>query len=260
MMRVAAFGFLLLLASCPALGCTCESYQQPLCTKLRSYKGSALFLGMAQKIESQTVVFGNDKVRMQVVTFLVEESLSGIDGKTVTVTSFTTRRMCGYRFRKAVRYLVDASETADSTYLTTAGRSGFRSRLDVNSCGMTAPADYASDSIRFLRTVQNNPNGAIVFGTVKQYGKGSTFVSSNNKAVSGSSVLLQALPDALLQNETREAPVDSSGYYEFVGLPGGVYTHTVSVPVGLTGVLQHTVELQSGGCAQLDVRVQAHGQ
>ena len=181
---------------------------------------------------------------VQVVILSVEEAFAGVDGKTVTVTSFADAGMCGYRFRKGWRYLVDASEVADSAYLATGGKSGFRSHLDVSSCGLTAPADYAIDSIRFLRTAQKNPNGSILFGTVKQYIKGSTFVSLDNKPVAGASVSLEAPPDGLLHVERRQAPVDSNGYYEFTGLPEGIYTHTVHVPPGFTGVLQHTVEIQ----------------
>ncbi len=172
-MRIFACGFVLLLASWPALGCTCDSYQKPLCEQLRSYKGSALFVGVVQRIDRKTVTFGIDKVRVQVVTLSIEEAFSGVEGKNVKVTSFFDVGMCGYRFRKGLRYLVDAREVADSTYLATGAKSGFRSHLDVGSCGLTAPADYAIDSIRFLRTVQKNPNGAIVFGTVKQYVNGS---------------------------------------------------------------------------------------
>jgi hypothetical protein len=259
-MRFSAWGLHWLLATTHALACTCVPPEQPLCKQLRLYSGSALFVGVVQKVDHKTIMFGGNKVRQQVVTLLVEEAFAGVEGKTVTITSFAEGGMCGVRFQKGLRYLVDAGEIADSTYLGTAGRSGLRSRLDVNSCGMTSPADYVTDSIRFLRTVKNNPTGAILFGTVKQYGKGSSFVSLNNKAVAGTSVSLQALPDALHGNQTRKTPVDSSGYYEFVGLPSGVYTHTVEAPAGFTGVLQHNVELEASGCAQVDVRVHPQGQ
>lgn len=254
-MRLCAWGVLWLLATCPALACSCVPYEQPFCEKLKSYNGSALFVGVVQKIDHKRVMFGGSKLRQQVVTLRVEEVFAGLREKTVKVTTFDEGGMCGIRFRKGVRYLVDAGEIADSRYLATGGRSGFRSRLDVNSCGMTSPADYVTDSIRFLKTAKNNPGRAILFGTVKQYGEGSTFVSLDNKAVAGTSVTLQASPDALLKNETRKTAVDSTGYYEFVGLPGGVYTHTVHVPDGFTGALQHIVELSASSCAQVDVRV-----
>ena len=102
---------------------------------MRSYSGSALFVGVVKKIDHKTIVFGGKKVHQQVVTLSVEDAFAGVEGETVTVTSFAG--MCGVRFRKGLRYLVDAGEIWDSTYLATAGRSGFRSRLDVNSCGMT---------------------------------------------------------------------------------------------------------------------------
>jgi hypothetical protein len=195
-----------------------------------------------------------------VVTFSIEKAFAGVEGKTVTVTSFEEGGMCGFRFRKGLRYLVDAGQIADSSYLASRGASGFRSHLDVGSCGMTTPAEYAADSIRFLRTHSRYPQADIVFGTVKQYVNGATFVSLRNKPIVGASVLVESAPDELLHSQKLETTVDSSGYYEFLGLPDGTYTHTVRVPVGFAGELQHTLNIKAGGCAQVDVRVRAEQQ
>jgi hypothetical protein len=231
-------GFLFLLANYPAFACTCIP-GPPLCQQLRSYKGSALFLGIAEKIQYKTVIVDKISFRQQVVSFTVEDAFAGVRSKTITVTQ---PPMCGYVFHKGVRYLVDAYRTSESS-------------LEVSSCGLTTPAATAADSIHFLRTLRQSQTGSIVFGTVKQYIKGSTFVSLNNKPVAAASVLLRAAPDSLLRGEERLAAVDSNGYYEFVGLPEGVYTHTVKVPEGFTGVLQHTVEIKKDSCAEVDVRV-----
>ena len=234
-------GFLFLAAGCPTFACTCDPGQVAVCQRLRSYQGSALFLGVAEEIRYKTVVLDKMSFRQQVVRFSVEDAFAGVRSKTIAVTE---PPMCGYVFQKGVRYLVDAHGTTESS-------------LEVNSCGMTTPAEYAADSIHFLRTLKQNQTGAIVFGTVKQYVKGSTFVSLNNKPVAGASVLLRATPDGLQRTEERRAAVDSDGYYEFVGIPEGTYTHTVKVPEGFTGVLQHTVEIKNDSCAQVDVRVNA---
>jgi hypothetical protein len=231
-------GILLLLASCPAFGCTCVP-GQPLCQQLRSYHGSALFVGVAEEVRYETVVADNVSFRQQVVRFSVEDAFAGVRSKTETTVK--SGPICGYVFHKGVRYLVDAEGTESS--------------LEVGSCGMTAPAEYVADSIHFLRTLRQHQSGAIVFGTVKQYVEGSTFVSLNNKPVAGASVSLRTAPNALLHAEEKRATVDSNGYYEFVGLPEGRYTHTVQVPDGFTGILQHTVEVKMDSCAQVDVRV-----
>ena len=257
-MRVSACGLLWLLATYPALACTCISDQKSLCEQLRSYNGSALFVGVVQKIDNKTVLFGGNKVRQQVVTLSVEEAFAGVDGKTATVTSFAG--MCGFRFRKGLRYLVDAGQIADSTYLASRGASGYRAHLNVGSCGLTASAELAADSIRFLRTHGRNPHGGIVFGTVKQYANRATFVSLSNKPISGASVLVESAPDELNHRKRVETIVDSSGYYEFVGLPDGIYTHTVQVPTGFAGELRHELNIKEGGCAQVDVRVRAEHQ
>lgn len=259
-MRASACGLLCLLATYSALACTCDLGQTPLCEQLRSYNGSALFVGVVQKIDNKTVFFGGNKVHQQVVTLSVEEPFAGVDGKTATVTSFAEPGMCGFRFRKGSRYLVDADQITDSTYLASRGASGYRTHLNVDSCGMTTSAELAEDSIRFLRTHGRNPHGGILFGTVKQYADSATFVSLSNKPVSGASVLVESAPDGLLQSKKLETIVDSSGYYEFVGLPDGIYTHTVQVPPGFAGELRHTLNIKEGGCAQVDVRVRAEHQ
>jgi hypothetical protein len=249
--HLAAWCFLILLARSPAFGCFCDPLgPPPMCQQLRPYKGSALFLGVVTDIQYRKVSFGNALVREQLVSFSIEQVFAGIQGKTVTLTSFSDAGMCGYPFRKGLSYLVDATYQSYDA-------SGGAPQLSVNSCGMTAPAAYAADSIHFLRTIRRNPHGGVVFGTIKQYVKGSTFVSLNNKAIGGTSVLLDAAPNALLNAENREAVVDSTGWYEFVGLPEGAYTVTAQVPSEFHGVLQHTVELQRDGCAQVDVRVHA---
>jgi len=184
-------------------------------------------------------------VREQVISFVIEEAFVGIEGKNVTLTSFADASRCGYRFRKGSRYLVDANY----------GASGSAPHLTVSSCGMTATAEDSMEEIRFLKTAKHNPHGGILFGTVKQYVEGSTFVSPNNKPVTGASVILIAEPNALLRAKKRETAVDSTGWYEFVDLPEGIYTSTVQVPEGFSGVLQHTAELRRDGCAQVDVRV-----
>ena len=259
-MRVSACGLLWLLATYPALACTCVPDQKPLCEQLRSYNRSALFVGVVLKIDNKTVFFGGNKVRQQVVTLSVEEAFAGVDGKTATVTSFAEPGMCGFRFGKGLRYLVDAGQIADSTYLASRGASGYRAHLNVDSCGLTESAELAADSIRFLRTHGQNPHGGIVFGTVKQYADRATFVSLSNKPVSGASVLIESAPDELLHSQKVETIVDSSGYYEFVGLPDGIYTHKVQVPTGFAGELRHTLKIKEGGCAQVDVRVRAERQ
>jgi hypothetical protein len=193
---------------------------------------------------------GDAKLKEQLTTFSIHEVSAGIEGAKVTLKSFVDAGMCGYRFSKGVRYLVDV------TYPSYEG-SDRAPQLSVSSCGMTAPATEATDSIRFLRTTRQNPHGGIVFGSVKQYVKGSTFVSLHNQAIKGASVLLQPVPNALLNTEKREAIVDSTGWYEFTELPEGVYKVTAQVPSGFRAVLEHTVEIQPDGCAQVDIRAHA---
>ena len=212
--------------------------------------GSRLFVGVATRIRYRTVRLGDARLKEQVTTFSIQEVFAGTKGGTITLKSFADAGMCGYRFRKGVSYLVDA------THQSYEG-SDRALQLSVSSCGMTSPATEAADLIRFLKTARQNMNGGIIFGSVKQYVKGSTFVSLHNQAIEGASVLLQAAPNALLNTGKREAIVDSTGWYEFTELPEGVYKVTTQVPSGFRAVLEHTVEIQPDGCAQVDIRAHA---
>ncbi len=251
MRHLVSLCFLILVASISALGCTCDMVDPaPLCQQLRSYKGSFLFLGVVTDIRHRQVAVGDHRVKEQVVTFSIQEVFAGVQSKAITLTSFADAGMCGYRFRKGASYLVDATYQSYEA-------AGSAPQLSVNSCGPTAPASEAEDSIRFLRTVKQNPHGGVIFGTVKRYVNGSTFVSLNNQPIEGASVRLKGAPNALLNAEKREAVVDSTGWYKFVGLPEGVYAVTAQVPSGFQRVLEHTVELGRDGCAQVDIRAHA---
>lgn len=214
------------------------------------YKGSVLFLGVVTDIQYRKVTVGNTPVTEQVASFSIQEVFAGAPSKTIKLTSFADAAMCGYRFRKGVSYLVDATYQFYEA-------AGSAPQLSVNSCGPTARASEAEDSIRFLRTLKQNPHGGVVLGTVKRYVNGSTFVSLNNQPIAGASVLLKGTPNALLNIEKREVVVDSTGWYEFVGLPEGVYAVTAQVLRGFQAVLEHTVELGRDGCAQVDIRAHA---
>jgi hypothetical protein len=234
-----------------ALGCTCDMLDPaPLCQQLRSYKGSVLFLGVVTDIRYRKVTVGNAPIREQLISFSIQEVFAGVESKTIRLTSCADAAMCGYRFRKGASYLVDATYQSYEA-------AGSAPQLSVNSCGLTAPASEAEDSIRFLRTVKQVPHGGVVFGTVKRYVNGSTFVSLNNQPIESVSVLLQGAPNALLNAEKRVVVVDSTGWYELVGLSEGVYAATAQVPRGFRAVLEHTVELGRDGCVQLDIRAQA---
>ena len=234
-----------LMWSAAAIACTCDLDPAPECQRLRSPSHDrALFLGTAKSIRYRSVAVGNTTVPQQLTTFDVEDTFSGIRGKSVEIRSFVKPGMCGLRFRKGIKYFVEAWSNEGA--------------WTASSCGMTTTADWRSDSIHYLRTLRQHPEGAIVFGTVKQYVKGSTFVSLNNKPIPGTTISLELMPNALLNKDKKEVTADSSGSYEFTGLQAGVYSVTVSVPAGFTGIFQHQIELQENGCAQVDVR--AHPQ
>jgi len=244
-MRTGWFLAALLVYCTPVAACTCEIGLVPQCQQLRSFPPARrLFLGTAESIRYRSVTVGNTTVPQQLTIFSVEDTFGGSRDKSVEIRSFIKPGMCGFRFHEGTKYFVDAWNDGGT--------------WSASSCGMTTTANWASDAIHYLRTLREHPQGAIIFGTVKQYVKGSTFVSLNNRPIPGTTVVLESMPNAPMQKPKQEAAADGSGWYEFAGLQAGMYSVTANVPAGFTGVFRHQIDVQENGCAQVDVR--AHPQ
>jgi hypothetical protein len=142
--------------------------------------------------------------------------------------------MCGYRFKKGQSYLVDAR--------------GSEALLHAGACGITSSTREAQDAIRLLRTLKEHNDGAVIFGTVKQYIGKPNFVALNNRPISGAIVTLDS------EGKSRNASVDKTGWYQFTGLPSGNYKVTATLPTELSGANQHTIEVLANGCSQIDFR------
>jgi hypothetical protein len=248
-MRILASAILaVFLSSVIASACTCIDTPTPPCERLRAYRGAVLFLGQVKSIRTERIFLEPDNypIKQQVVTFTVQESFAGnVGGEVVIKDSVPGNGSCGFPFQSRAVYLVDARFSNDN-------------QLHNSSCGFTSSRADASDTLGFLRTLTRNPVGAIIFGTVKQYVGQRNFVSPLNRAVEGAEVTVDALPDVLAPvHQNRRVFVDSSGWYEFVGLDAGQYTVHVTLPAGFSEVRDQDFRLDSNSCSQLDFRTES---
>jgi len=174
-------------------------------------------------------------VRQQVVSFAIEDAFAGIQGKSVTVASFAAASMCGYPFHKGRTYLVDAIYESNEAL---GAEVVFECQLVRNDhiCLHTQKT-----SIRFLRTLRQNPRGGILFGTVKQYVKGSTFVSLNNKPIAGSSVLLQAARMGFSIPRKRAPQLIQRAGTNLLDFPKASIPSPREYQADFAGTLNHTV-------------------
>jgi hypothetical protein len=232
-------GFIVLLVATAASACTCVDLYPPVpvCEQVKT-KRASLFLGKVEHIGFKTVLLPPDNfpVKMQVVTFEVLQTFGSAHGTKLVVTDWAPGNgSCGFRFVRGQMYLVDASVQADDN------------ALHLNSCGHTAEVSEAEDLVRFLRSVRGN-DGAIIFGTVKEYIGEKNFVATRNKPIPGVTVIARGV------DGNKVVVTNSDGWYFIPQLGAGGYTVQVELSPQYRPAQPYTFALSSGGCAQVDFR------
>lgn len=207
------------------------------CQQLQRQKSDALFVGTVESIRYGRVPWGGKSVRIQIVSFSVKESFRGPAKNPLIVRTYAVPGMCGYRFDQGKTYLVDASGPVESLW--------------TYSCGFTQQAEYASNDIRFLEILKGNPQGAVVYGTVKRYVGKPNFVSPQNEPLAGIKLLLTNNADAFTHVETT---TDSSGFFKFVQLPESNYSIRAERPGPFLGINTHDFDVKENSCAEMDFR------
>ena len=241
---------LLLMAPLAASACTCviDPFVST-CSKLRSFKGSALFVGTVLSIRQLPATTVDYISVQQQVKFAKLDSFFGSVGGTVTVTEdVPSGGSCGFPFKQGKTYLVEAN--------------GPHSDLHTGVCGLTSgPLNpQTAESIRFLKVVRDHPSGGIVFGTIRGYAGERNFVAERNRPLKEATVLLDVLPDRLPpMHERKEVSTDASGWYFFADLPAGEYTIGIVRPQGFLTPKSQTFRLDVNGCSQLDFRAAREG-
>ena len=106
--------------------------------------------------------------------FTIEESLKGINQKTVDVATGGGGGDCGYPFKSGERYLVYAYKSegaaldASISRTVIGGSSGMAAPLTANICSRTRPLSEATDDIELIRALNLGRPQTRIFGQVSQ--------------------------------------------------------------------------------------------
>lgn len=238
------FTFVLILTIWGTLGfsqaveaCSCIP-ERPVCEKF-GYS-TAVFLGKA--IGGTIRESGNDengKRHFYVtgrVTFQIEEAFSGVKGrKTVAVQSGGP---CGTGFMQEGRYLIFASgENAD--------------QLGTSMCSGNRPLEYASDDLRFLRTLPPEGSGARLYGKITRDLKEKD--AEGNRKTEGIYGIKLTIESS--NGESLVAETDQQGNYEITGLKPGDYKVKANLPDGYKKGRYNSDEkfsVKDRGCANVN--------
>jgi hypothetical protein len=140
------------------------------------------------------------------VTFEVEESFIGVQGKSVFVTSGGD--LCGYPFSKGHEYLVY-------------GRRLQNGEIYVSISSGTKWKKEANEDLKYLRGLSTAPSGARIYGTVFRYNEPTNpriMAIRGGTAAAGQKIAFRG------SQKNYEVAVDAQGKFEIPAIPPGRYT------------------------------------
>jgi hypothetical protein len=212
--------------------------KRPACELAWADYVSAVFLGTATEVRDIAPVASDITAKWE-VTFKVREVFRGNPEQIVTV--LTGGDNCGFPFSKGREYLVFANRRPDG-------------HLYVSICAGSKFANEATDDLKYLRGLSNEPSGSTIFGTAFRYAKPLESdprgwgVVRLMKPMVGQRVAIDG------QAKRYEAMVDGAGHFKIAGLLPGRYAISVST-IGAADTTQSVV-VADKGCAETDFRLE----
>ena len=212
--------------SCYRSGSPCSQFQQ----------SQAVFVGLVTSVTRDNIVqmLGEKKLSYSqlVVQFTVEESLKGVETKTVEVV---TGGGCAYTFETGERYLVYAYKEDSPTNIRgiplTQISGGFSLSVPLSTmlCTRTQPLKQAIDDLELIRALNTGKPETRIFGRV---------IDHTRQPDDPSPFYLRPMAGVTIKAENEnnhyEAQTDSDGRYQFRNIKPGVYKVTVVLPDGYT--------------------------
>lgn len=168
----------------------------------------------------------------------VEETFRGEISSEITYEG----KDCYYPFKQGEKYLIYAQKTADGKlYLT---RDTTRTRL----------LSEAGEDLEYIRNLSGMPDGGRIYGKVYNHVQPATLRGyiTSERVMPGVKVVAEA------SGQRHETTTDSTGSYEFLRLPEGIYKMRALVPKYFSGVEAES-RLSNKGCAPVNFSIQATG-
>ncbi len=194
----------------------------------------AVFVGIVTSVTIDDVetLIGEKKYshKYRVAQFSIEESLNGIDQKSVEVVTGMGGGDCGYDFKTGERYLVygnpnKVQTTAGERPITVLSNGpAVTALLTTTICSRTRPLAEATDDIELIRAANAGKPETRIFGRVLEYARDAGSPSGYARGMAGVTV------KADNENHHYVVTTDSDGRYQFRGIEPGIYTVTLLLP------------------------------
>jgi hypothetical protein len=211
-----------------AKACRC-SYAGALCKVFANTP--TVFAGRVVKISTiRLKPTSGDDYEERLVSFDVERSYRGWEGKTAEVVTGMGGGDCGYEFREGVRYLVYAYPHS------------LTGKLVTGICQRTRPLSEASEDLEYLNKKDDPSHGAGIEGRIDE------LVSKSRTQVVGLLEGIQVLVEGPSGRQTIVSQKD--GRFQLWGLSPGSYRVTPVLPKSFLPDEQ-TVKLERDSCAEV---------
>jgi hypothetical protein len=211
----------------------CTAVEAPVCQRIRPASTNAIFTGTVLGIKESDghMILNGECVKTlpQTVTLRVDESFVGNETGNMIVKAGDIN---GFYFRSKKKFLLFVRREADGTLL-------------VTGCGGTKELADAKADVDYLRTWNNLPSGATIYGDAlirTSRDEPRRMVVFKAKALSGASVTITGL-------KTSAVSTDSMGRFKVDGLPPGIYQVGIDVPYVTWRAKSQRVEVVDRGCA-----------
>ena len=223
--------------SCIMPGPPCASYWQV----------DAVFSGKVTAISSVVSAPAEDSQspwpRMRRVTLAIESAFRGVEGRSVELLTGQGGGDCGYNFVSGERYLVYAHRSDRG--------------LVATICSRTRLMKDAAEDLAYIQNLPPVGSGATIKGRVIQQ-------SVRFESAEAQARIRKPMVDTVVRiaghGISRQERTNSTGDFQFSGLPGGTYKVRVDLPrTSDDSFTEMEVNVVDRGCADIPFSVNQNG-
>lgn len=225
-----------------SLSCPIRS-QGPPCQEF--WNADAVFIGTATQIVTvpfpESHAYHWQQYQKLTAKLIVEETFQGNIGTEITFEMGD----CYYPFKQGEKYLIYANKEQNGKLYQRLGDT------------RTRPLSEAGEDLEYIRNLSKAREGGRIYGKVYNHVAKTTLPgigapTNYNATLSGVKIVAEG------KQQSYETITDSTGSFEFLGLPEGFYKMRALVPSHFSGT-ENGAKLSSLGCAPVNFSIQATG-